>query len=274
MPELPEVETVRRQLESAVVGRSIRGLRVRFAGRLNRKPTALAKATVGVRVTAVRRRAKLLLIELSNGFTLAVHLKMTGRFLLQPAGRALGKHAHVVFRLDRGQELVFEDLRKFGFLRLYPTAKVPAMLAAAKYGPEPLEKGFTARQLSDCLDRRPNSRVKAALLDQTCIAGIGNIYADESLWRARIRPERRVGSLKPRDISALYRAIRQSLRLAVRHRGTSSEDFLDLYGQPGDNAHRLKAYGRTGQPCPRCGQPLVKSKVAGRGTHWCRTCQK
>lgn len=274
MPELPEVETVRRQLESAVVGREIRGLRVRFAGRLNRKPAALAKAVVGAKVADVRRRAKLLLIELDNGFTLAVHLKMTGRFLLQPTGRPLGKHAHVVFRLDRKQELVFEDLRKFGFLRLYSTAKVPEMLAAAKYGPEPLEDSFSARQLAACLASRPNSRVKAALLDQTCIAGIGNIYADESLWRAKIRPERRVASLKPAEISALRRAIRQSLRLAVKHRGTSSEDFLDLYGQPGDNVHRLKAYGRADRPCPRCGQPLVKSKVAGRGTHWCRTCQK
>jgi formamidopyrimidine-DNA glycosylase len=274
MPELPEVETVRRQLEAAVVGRTIKGVKVRFAGRLNLKPAALAKAVVGAKVAAVARRAKLLLIGLDNGWTMAVHLKMTGHFALQPTGQPWGKHAHVIFKLDQGEDLVFEDLRKFGFIRLYRTEEIPEVVAGHKYGPEPLERSFSDKVFAACLARRGGKQVKGALLDQTCIAGVGNIYADESLWQAKIRPDRRVSTLKPAEIKALRQAIIKSLRSGVRHNGTTADDFFDIYGQPGQNQTKLKAYGRGGEPCPRCRQPLQKFKLVGRGTHWCPKCQK
>jgi formamidopyrimidine-DNA glycosylase len=274
MPELPEVETVRRQLEKEVVGRTIQGVTVRFGGRLNLKPVAFGKAVVGARVVSVARRAKLLLIGLSNGMTMVVHLKMTGRFRLVPADTGPGPHVHVVFRLSRKQDLFFEDVRKFGFIRVYPDEELPEVLARQSYGPEPLEPGFGDAEFGACLRRRAGKRIKAALIDQTCVAGVGNIYADESLWRAGIRPERKAGGLKPKEIGALRRGLLTSLKLSLRHRGTSSEDFLDLYGRPGDNVSRLKVYGRGGQPCPRCRRPLLKKKVAGRSAHWCRHCQK
>ncbi|MBN1585067.1 bifunctional DNA-formamidopyrimidine glycosylase/DNA-(apurinic or apyrimidinic site) lyase, partial [Candidatus Uhrbacteria bacterium] len=222
----------------------------------------------------VRRRAKLLMIDLDRGLTLFVHLGMTGRFRLLPRGADVHRHARVVFDFGRRGLLALEDMRKFGRIRLRPTSESAAVLSGHGYGPEPLDPGFTPTVLAKRLSRCPRKGIKAALLDQSCLAGIGNIYADESLWRAGIRPDRSVSSLKPDEIKVLRRSIVQSLKLAIRHRGTSSRDFFDLYGTPGDNADRLKAYGRDGLPCSRCHWPMRKDRVAGRGTHWCDRCQK
>jgi len=275
MPELPEVETIRRQLEKEVVGSIIRSVDVRFAGRLNVSPAVLRKRIVGATITAIGRRAKLLLLRFSSGWTLAVHLKMTGRFLLVRSGTEPTKHVHVVFGLSGGRQLFFEDVRKFGFLKMVPTdALGPDLLDKEDYGPEPLGPGFTLNKFAGCLRRFAGKRIKPALMDQTCVAGVGNIYADEALWRAKVRPDRRTGDLTAGEVSGLYRGIRDSLRRSIRDGGTSADDYLDLYGRRGTYARRLRAYGRDGRPCHRCSRKLVKIRLGGRGTHFCPKCQK
>ncbi len=275
MPELPEVETIRRQLAKEITGAVIRSVDVRFAGRLNVSAAVFRKRLTGAGIRAVARRAKLLLIRLSNGWTMVAHLKMTGRFLLVKAGADPGKHVHVVFRLSGRRDLFFEDVRKFGFLRLFRSAELEEKVFAREgYGPEPLEAGFTAEKFAGCLSGRSGKRIKPTLMDQTCVAGIGNIYADEALWRARVRPDRRTGSLTADEMRGLYRGMLTSLRGSIRNRGTSADDYLDLYGRKGTNARRLRAYGRDGRPCGRCGHKLVKIRLAGRGTHYCPHCQK
>ncbi|MFA6603784.1 MAG: bifunctional DNA-formamidopyrimidine glycosylase/DNA-(apurinic or apyrimidinic site) lyase [Patescibacteria group bacterium] len=275
MPELPEVETIRRQLEKEAVGRRIKGVDVRFSGRLNVKPAVLAKALVSSRIIAARRRAKLLFVDFSSGWTLVLHLKMTGRLLLVPAKTRPGKHDHLVFHLNGGRDLFFEDVRKFGYQKLIRTEEVEeAIVVAGDYGPEPLEPGFTLARFTGCLRKFGRKKIKPSLLDQTCLAGIGNIYADESLWRARIRPERRVATLGPAELKALYAGVRDSLKISIRNRGTSADDYLDLYGKKGTNEAALKAYGREGLKCRRCGGLIAKVRLAGRGTHYCPRCQK
>lgn len=274
MPELPEVETVRRQLEKEVVGRRIKSVDVRFSGRLNVSAAEFVRRTTGSRISAAGRRAKLLLLGLSNGETLVTHLKMTGKFLLMPTDAAPTKHDHLIFRLDGGKTLFFRDVRKFGYLRLFKTARLTTdVFDKEGYGPEPLDAKFTVKRLGECLSGSGATRIKPRLMSQTCIAGIGNIYADESLWRSGIRPDRKVSSLKPAELKALHRAIVNSLRASVVRRGTSADDFLDLYGKRGNNAALLKAYGRDGKPCRRCGKPIRKVRFAGRGTHFCANCQ-
>lgn len=275
MPELPEVETIRRQMERDVVGRKVEGVVVRFGGRLNVKPAAFAAGVAGATLVAAGRRAKLLILGLSNGNSLVVHLKMTGRFLLVPAGTAPTKHAHVVFRLSGGNDLHFEDVRKFGYLRLYRTEDLAReVFDKEAYGPEPLDPSFTPSRFAMCVRGRGKKRIKPLLMEQTCIAGIGNIYADESLWGARIRPQRKADSLSDADLRRLHDAVRESLKASLKLRGTSADMYVDLYGKKGENLSRLKAYGREGEPCGRCGTPIKKIAFAGRGTHFCPKCQK
>jgi len=275
MPELPEVETIRRQLEREILGAVIRSADVRFAGRLNVSAAVFRRRLAGARIVSVGRRAKLLLVGLSNSWTLAIHLKMTGRLLLVAASAEPTKHVHVVFRLSGGRALFFEDVRKFGFIKVFASGSLEKEVFAKEgYGLEPLAAGFTADKFAGCLGRFSGKRIKPALMDQTCVAGVGNIYADEALWRARVRPDRRTGSLTVAETRGLYRGMLDSLRGSIRRRGTSADDYLDIYGRPGTNARRLEAYGRDGQPCRRCGHKLVKVRLAGRGTHYCPHCQK
>lgn len=274
MPELPEVETVRRQLTKEIVGRRIRAVEVNFAGRLNVSAAVFQKRVAGRSFVSVGRRAKQLIINLSGGWSLLVHLKMTGGFRLVPKGTAAGKHDHVVFRLVGRHDLFFNDFRKFGFIKLFPTARIPAVLAEEGYGPEPLAKDFDTAAFARCLARRPGGRIKAVLMDQQCVAGIGNIYADESLWDARVAPARPVRRLKSEEVARLHDGIVSNLKASIRRRGTSADNFFDIYGREGTNVRYLKAYGRAGRPCPRCGTPLKKIRLGGRGTVYCPKCQK
>jgi formamidopyrimidine-DNA glycosylase len=275
MPELPEVETIRRQMEKEVVGRTVRDAVVRFGGRLNLTPKKFVAAVKGAKIISVGRRAKLLLIGFSNGMTVVTHLKMTGRYLLVPAGAEPSKHVHVVFKLSGGKDLHFEDVRKFGYLRLYPTDELERQVFDKEaYGPEPLEKSFTAERFAMCVRGRAKKRIKPLLMEQMCIAGVGNIYADEALWRAKIRPQRRAGTLSDAELRALHDGVVGSLRESLRRRGTSADSYVDLYGEQGENVPHLSAYGREGKPCRRCGTPIKKISFAGRGTHFCPKCQR
>lgn len=200
----------------------------------------------------------MLLIRLSNGRTLFVHLKMTGRFLLTPSGAAPTAHTRVLFRLSGGRDLHFDDTRKFGFMKLLDDEAAESLLAREGYGPEPLEKGFTSGIFSDCLRGPGPRRIKPKLINQQCIAGIGNIYADEALWRAKVRPDRLVDRLTDEETVALHRAVVDLLRLAIKRRGSSADSYVDLYGEKGKNVPHLRVYDRQGQPCLRCRTSIKK----------------
>lgn len=275
MPELPEVETIRRQLEHAVAGRKILDVEVPFAGRMNVPAGVFMRAVKGSSFAVPGRRAKLLLLHLSNGWTIVIHLKMTGRLLLGPAGRARPKHTHVVFSLAKGEELFFEDTRKFGYVKLVRTEALERDIFDKEgYGPEPLEPGFTAEKFAMCIRGRGRKKIKPLLMEQTCIAGVGNIYADEACWIARVHPERRADTLTDAELRELHKGVVGSMTKALEVRGSSADMFRDLYGQEGENVPNLAVYERQGKPCRRCRAPIEKYWLAGRGTHFCPKCQK
>jgi formamidopyrimidine-DNA glycosylase len=276
MPELPEVETVRRQLESELKGKRIVSVDVRFAGRLNVSATVFQKRLAGATLKTFGRRAKLLLLGFSNGWTLVVHLKMTGKFLIRSKSEAPTKHDHVVFHLADKRQLFFRDVRKFGYLKLVPTKDLAKLiLDKESYGPEPLDPGFTYRKFRMCLTGSPNKKLKPLLMDQTCIAGLGNIYADEACWFALVRPTRKVGTLTETELKGLYRGALGTLKDSLKHGGTSADDFLNVYGQPGGNEPYLAVYGRTGEKCRRRdGGVIEKIWIGARSAHFCPKCQK
>jgi formamidopyrimidine-DNA glycosylase len=293
MPELPEVETIRRQMEKELVGARITGVDVSGAwagprpgsGRLNVGARAFANAVAGSRVKAVGRRAKLLLVHLSNGKSLVVHLKMTGRFLLvkgdatpssaKASDGKPGKHTHLVFHLSGKRVLFFEDVRKFGFVKLFRTDELDKkVFDKENYGPEPLAKDFTFARFRMCATGNGPKRVKPMLMAQSCIAGVGNIYADESCWSAGVLPTRATASLSEKELRGVYDGVRRNLSEAVKVRGSSADDYVDLYGRKGEYVPRLKVYGREGMKCIRCGGTVKKIRFAGRGTHFCPGCQR
>ncbi len=275
MPELPEVETLRRQMEKALAGRKIKSVEVRFGKKIFPSPAALVKATTGAKFKAFGRRAKLLLAHLLSGWTIVTHLKMTGSYLLKKEGETPSKHTHVVFHLDKKEQLWFEDVRKFGFLKVVKTANLEKdVFDAEGYGPEPLDASFTFKRFKMCVTGNPRKKIKPLLLDQSCIAGIGNIYADETCWYAKVHPERTVGSLTEKELKGVYDGAIKSLGASVKRLGSSSDNYRDLYGEKGGNVPHLWVYARDGKPCRRCGASLKKMRVAGRGAHYCPVCQR
>jgi formamidopyrimidine-DNA glycosylase len=274
MPELPEVETVRRDLEHLVVGRKIVSVSVTHPKPLRDYPAAVFEQRLtGARVTGVGRRAKILVIDLDSGDRLLVHLKMSGRLIYCGAESPRAKHTHVIFGLDNGQELRFVDQRRFGYLKLVEGGDLAGVPETANLGPEPLAADFTEERLADILRGQPNKKIKALLLDQTVLAGIGNLYADEILHGAKIHPDRPAATLSPGEAGALYRNLREILSRAIEHRGTSFDLYVDGRGRPGAYLKQLRVYGRSDQGCFECGTTLLKIKVAGRGTQFCPRCQ-
>jgi formamidopyrimidine-DNA glycosylase len=281
MPELPEVETVARDLRPKLVGGEIVGVRSSWARTLrNVDADSFAAAVTGRTIEAVGRRAKLLVVELSGGLGLTIHLKMTGQLFVVASGRPDDPHVRLVLELDRGRELRFRDIRKFGKVGLYERdARTGELLIErggagvfAATGPEPLDDAFTLRDFRRRLRAR-RGRLKPLLLDQSFLAGIGNIYADEALWAARLHPLRSAASLRPADEKRLYEAIRRVLSEAVERRGSSIDDYTAPDGD-GAMQERLQVYQRTGEPCPRCGRPIRRIVLGGRSTHFCSWCQR
>lgn len=282
MPELPEVETIARALRPGLVGRLVVGLDVPDAKVLVGPKTkaAFAKVATGRTITAVDRRAKLLLVHLSphpdapDGppAVVAFHLKMTGRFHIAPAGAPTPERARLVLRLAGGEALVFSDLRRFGTARAFAA---PEALAAwdfyASLGPEPWD--MTPEAFEAALSRRA-TRVKAALLDQTLIAGIGNIYADESLFAAKIQPETPCRDIPAPKRARLLAAIQAVIARAIAAGGSTIRDYRTPDGVEGGFQNEFSVYGKAGEPCPACGKPLVSVKVAGRTSTFCPRCQK
>ncbi len=273
VPELPEVETVRRSLEQGLVGRRIAEVtRIAWDRTIAEPAPELFRELLRDRpITGVDRRAKYLIIRLDHDEALVVHLRMTGRLTILDGTAEPDNHTHVALRLDDGRQVFFNDTRKFG--RLWLLDGEGLQLLYSKLGPEPLDEALTAEEFRALLRRR-KGRLKPLLLDQKLIAGLGNIYVDEALWLAKLHPLRGVPSLSDDDIDRLHDAIRAVLSQAIERRGTSFADYRDAWGEPGNNQSFLHVYKKKGQPCPHCGTPIERIVVAQRGTHLCAHCQR
>lgn len=270
MPELPEVETVARDLRGLIVGATIVDAETRWARTLRElTPEALASGVAGRRIEAVGRRGKQLVIDLSGNAFLTIHLKMTGQLFVVPQGRPDDPYVRLVLELDDGREIRFRDIRKFGRVGLYGIDTADPF---EKTGPEPLADVFTVAAFRRRLRGR-KGRLKPLLLDQTFVAGVGNIYADEALWAARLHPLRTARTLRPPDERRLWLELRRILAEAVIRRGSSIDDYTAPDGD-GDMQDHLQAYQRAGEPCRRCGRPIRRIVVGGRATHFCSWCQR
>ena len=275
MPELPEVETVARDLRPLLAGRTILSI---TAGKLKlRKPwqTKWGKQLAGAAVGEITRRGKWIVLEIrhdpkGSAAALLVHLGMTGQFTVVPASTEVAAHTHLLFALDNGTELRFRDIRRFGSVQLFPSVAAALDGLGEKLGPEPFDipaEGFASAVRSSA------RTLKAILLDQSVVAGVGNIYADEALFRAGLHPERRGKSLTPADCDRLRRTIEDVIARAIEGRGSTIRDYVGGSGLKGGFQNEHAVYGRTGEPCPTCGAMVERIVVAGRSSHFCPTCQ-
>ncbi len=270
MPELPEVETIARDLRHDLVGRRIVDVEVRWERTVATPPAAELKAAlVGLQIMGADRRGKFLLFPLSQGRTLLIHLRMTGQLHVVDAAAPLDAHTHLVLTLDSGRRLIFRDMRKFG--RVYVTSNPAEVLG--ELGPEPLNPDFTSQQLAARLAGR-KAPIKSLLLDQRVVAGIGNIYADEILFKAFIDPRRPGRDLLPNDVARLHTATRQVLAQAIFDRGSSLQNYRRPGGAAGQNQERHQVFRRTGKSCPRCGATIERIVIGQRSTHFCPQCQR
>lgn len=327
MPELPEVETVRRGLDRLIVGRTVRTVAAIDSPKsFPNDPDQVAQFLIGATVTAVRRRAKVLLIDLSSDYTLVIHLKMTGQLVFIKDGHDISRRTNMnastkpqlsfrgrsaVSELTSGtsggvspslrfgaghpndslvgqlpdrstrvtieftddSHLYFNDQRKFGWVKLYPSVEVPNIDFMQRVGPEPLEDSFTAKQLISRIRRRSGTTIKAAILDQTVLAGVGNIYADESLWGAQIHPATRVRDVTDEQLAKLLDEIKYVMNLSIEKGGSTDRNYVNAEGKKGSYIDFARVFRQEGKPCPRCGTIITKTRVAGRGTHFCSICQ-
>ncbi|HET7630198.1 MAG TPA: bifunctional DNA-formamidopyrimidine glycosylase/DNA-(apurinic or apyrimidinic site) lyase [Candidatus Saccharimonadales bacterium] len=316
MPELPEVETVRRGLEKLIVGQKITVVDFDWPKSFQAAPDDVQQFLIGAHVSAVSRRAKVLIIDLDSDYSLVIHLKMTGQLVFvaaapgEPAsvsetrqfkgsklpmaesqvsstntgspkrfggghpngsltGRLPDKSTRVSFGFEAGGRLFFNDQRKFGWVKLLPTPEVMNIDFMKRVGPEPLSSDFTADQFVERFARRPNTTIKAALLDQSVVAGVGNIYADEALWGALIHPATRVKDVPGIKLKSLYDELRYVLNLSIDKGGSTDRNYVDAEGKKGSYLEFARVFRREGLPCPRCGAIIEKLRVAGRGTHIC-----
>ena len=289
MPEGPEVETIRRGLAATIMGHRIGAVDV-----ITRKtfdvPTLMIEEVVcGEKIESVERRGKVLIWKLSNGFSLLFHLKMTGQIVVVKSSgeRLAGGHpsksmadrlpdstTRVIFTLANDDIVYFNDMRKFGWIQLLPTDEIESHALVSRLGPEVLDPAFTLKRLEGVITRRKGSPIKATILDQAVASGIGNIYADESLHLAKIHPATKGGDLTKTQIKRLHAALIEIIALGIEHGGTSFAHYVNSLGGTGDYLQHARVFKKTGEPCPVCGTPIEKIRVAGRGTHICPMCQK
>lgn len=303
MPELPEVETIRIGLAKLLPGRVIQDVWHDWPKGFPNAPADVARFMINAKVESIRRRAKVLVIELSSEYSLVIHLKMTGQLVFMgknqlqskvdsqkskvTEGRFGGGHptpslindlpdksTRVILDFTDGSKLFFNDQRKFGWMRLLPTVEVSEIDFMKKVGPEPLEDDFTVDIFIDNILRRRQSAIKAVLLDQTVLAGVGNIYADESLWAAKIHSSMPAGQISRTKLIRLYNEIRRILAMAIDKGGSTDRNYVDAKGKKGSYLEFAQVFRQNGQSCPRCGTEIEKIRVAGRGTHICPKCQK
>mgnify|MGYP001308226729 CR=1 FL=1 len=298
MPELPEVETVRRGLQRLIVGKKVARVTHDTPKSFPNAEGDVREFLVGSTILEARRRAKILLVDLDSDYTLVIHLKMTGQLVFIAEKNEKGnmkndelhwgaghpndslvnnlpdKSTRVEFTFSDNSRLFFNDQRKFGWVKLYPTVEVPNIDFMKRVGPELLEDDFTAEQFRERFQRRKKTNIKAALLDQSVVAGVGNIYADESLWSAKIHPRRIVSTITDDEFTALYHAVRAVMNLSIDKGGSSSHTYMDAEGNKGSYLLFANVFRREGQACNRCGTTIEKTRVAGRGTHICPVCQQ
>ena len=287
MPELPEVETVRAGLQTFIVGKVVSAVDADTVKSFPNAPSDVKQFLINASIVAVRRRAKVLLIDLDTNYSLMIHLKMTGQLVFVGAERFGAGHPNdslvgqlpdrstrVTLTFSDDSHLYFNDQRKFGWMKLLPTIEIPNVDFMKKVGPEPLSADFTVDQFTARFMRRAKTSIKAALLDQTVIAGVGNIYADESLWGAKIHPLQPVGSLTPDDFARLFTELRAVMNLAIEKGGSTDKNYINAEGKRGSYMDFARVFRREGLPCPRCGTTIIKFKAAGRGTHICPHCQQ
>jgi formamidopyrimidine-DNA glycosylase len=288
MPELPEVETVRTGLAQLLPGRVINSIDFDWPKSFPNAKHDVAELVIGAKMLDVRRRAKVLLIDLSSKYSLVIHLKMTGQLVFKSEAERFGaghpseslvgdlpdRSTRVTLTFNDGSQLFFNDQRKFGWMRLIPTAEVINLDFFKKVGPEPLADDFDWRDLRDRLLRRRNTNIKAALLDQTVVAGVGNIYADEALWGARLHPTTPVRDISAAKFHKLYDELVYVLRLSIEKGGSSDRNYVNAEGKRGSYISFARVFRREGQACARCGHTIEKIRVAGRGTHICPHCQR
>lgn len=274
MPELPEVETIRRSLEEKIKGKTLTGLDV-FLEKILKglEPGEFDRKLKGKKITGIGRRGKYLIIQLTGGLVMVVHLRMTGQLLYCSSEHVREKHTHLVFHLNDREQLRFVDQRQFGKVHFLPACELDSLSGLKTLGVEPLSTAFTREFFKKGLRTR-RAKVKPLLLDQTFIAGIGNIYADEALFRARINPERVAAGLNPRESSRLYMAIKEVLQEGIENNGTSIKDYIDGEGNRGSNQDNLRVYGRDGEPCIKCARIIERKVIGGRSSHFCPKCQK
>ena len=286
MPELPEVETVRRGLYGLIIGRAVKKETHDTPKGFPNAPADVEQFLIGATIIDVRRRAKVLMIDLSTDYTLVIHLKMTGQLVFRgeavfgaghPNDSLIGelpdRSTRVTIEFTDGSKLFFNDQRKFGWMKLLPGVEVPNIDFMKRVGPEPLEADFTTDEFAARFIRRAKTSIKAALLDQSVIAGVGNIYADESLWGAKIHPKRLTGSITPAEFQRLYTELRAVMNLAIEKGGSTDKNYVNAEGKRGSYMDFARVFRREGLDCPRCGATIIKFKSAGRGTHICPVCQ-
>jgi formamidopyrimidine-DNA glycosylase len=286
MPELPEVETVRRGLKDLITSRTVASIKSDNPKSFPNSPVDVKKFLIGATIQDINRRAKVLLIYLSTDYALVIHLKMTGQLVFigekrfgagHPTdsliGRLPDRSTRVTITFTDSSRLYFNDQRKFGWMWLLPIAEVPNIDFMKKVGPEPLEADFSAKQFAARFTQRANTIIKAVLLDQTVVAGIGNIYADESLWSAKIHPGRLVKTITPKEFTTLYKKLRLIMNLAIEKGGSTDRNYVTAEGKKGSYLEFAQVFRREGLPCRRCQTTIIKFKCAGRGTHICPNCQ-
>jgi len=287
MPELPEVETVRRGLSSLIIGKTIKSETHDTEKGFPNTEADVRSFLIDATIIDIRRRAKVLIIDLSTGYSLLIHLKMTGQLVFVGDTRFGAGHPNdslvdilpdkstrVTVQFTDGSALYFNDQRKFGWVRLLPTIEIPNIDFMQKVGPEPLAKEFTAKEFMQRFSRRSKTNIKAALLDQSVVAGVGNIYADESLWGAKLHPQRLVSSLSEQEFETLYNELRSVMNIAIEKGGSSNHTYVNAEGKKGSYMNFARVFRREGLACPRCGTTIEKMRVAGRGTHICPYCQQ
>jgi len=287
MPELPEVETTVRDLQKKILGRKIKDIWTDFQ-KMIKKPRDFKdfkKGIEGRKIENIRRRGKNILIDLSGNKTLLIHQKLTGHLLLGkwkkkgniwlpppgPLSEKVNTYIHLLFTFDGGQQLALSDLRKFAKAELLNKDELKKELSSL--GPEPLDKSFTFENFTEALSR-PRGKIKQVLMDQTVIAGIGNIYSDEILWRAKVHPFKEISQLSEKELKNIYRAIKKTLPLAIKLCGESISDYRTLFGEAGFFDKARKVYRREGEKCNRCGTIIKRVKLAGRSAHFCPQCQR
>ncbi|KRM54904.1 DNA-formamidopyrimidine glycosylase [Lacticaseibacillus sharpeae] len=273
MPELPEVETVRRNLSGLIIGKQISQVGTDWEKILNGGLQLFRDALIGQRFIAVDRRGKYLLLRLSGDNTIISHLRMEGKYaLMEDHDEPHARFTHVWFTFTDGSELRYFDSRKFGRMTLVQTGTEMQTAGLATIGPEPTAADFSVTDFASKLARHKKA-IKSVILDQATVAGVGNIYADETLWMSKIHPERPANSLQPEEVQALHDNIIAELSQAIDLGGTTVHSYVNALGKEGGFQNKLNVYGRTGEPCLRCGTPIEKIKVGGRGTHFCPHCQ-